>query len=160
MPALLQVQPEAALDVLLGPGGYVICRTLETRQGSHVDALPAETLLGWARVEPDVRLPFLAGQISPFNSDGQLRPLALDLFDAATDKLAILQQYGANGFYPRGIYSGELSAILSSRSQGLEPLKSHPQPEVRAWVAEVQANLAERIADRLANASRRDERFE
>ena len=160
VPALLKVQPSAVLDAVASAEDYVAHRLLDGHHGLPLDTVPSDILLAWASRDPNTRLSFLAAHISVFDNGDQLRPLVFDILDQAGEKQPVLNELAANDLYPRGVYSGERTTILTNRSLGLEPLKVHSHADVRNWAAEMQARLMEDVAAMQARASRRDERFE
>lgn len=166
--SLFRLQPLAAIKGLLqhkqgGQPRQSLSYLFSFGKKSPVNAAPPEVLMAWAKKSPRVRLPILAGEVQLSVANGEIEtniwsPLALDILEAAPDRLAILDVY-ASRFYPR-CWSGALSDVLMPYLGLAEKLQTHNDPQVIAWAKKQIVFLKERIEEDRKRERRVDESFE
>jgi len=116
----------------------------------------------WVRVDPEIRAPLLASEISILatTDDGAtvLSPLAAHLLGMVSNKQSVLNAFGGN-FHPSH-WSGSLAQTLTPFVTLAEGLLNHPEPLVANWAAESLKAMRTRIENDHRWEAGREESFE
>jgi hypothetical protein len=128
--SLFRVQPEVALDELVGDAHESIHAGGYSDRKTPLDTLDPSVLIGWARREPSTRFARVAAGITLFKKnkeEGHLAwtPLALQILDLAPDPSPVLAGFRSR-LTPRS-WSGSLVDLLEARRDLTRPLLSHPE---------------------------------
>lgn len=165
MQSLFAVQPRIALDeFLLGDNddeddGFI----LRFDRHSPVEEVDTAILRAWADIEPALRYPPVGRSLSlfvgkEFDEDVGLSTKFLELLDHAPDRARFLGKLYRR-IHPGG-WSGSLAAILERRRAMLDPLASHEDPAVRAWLTDQDKWLGDWIKAERAREMESEEAFE
>jgi len=165
--SLFRAQPVIALDEFLGDSientNNLFISDFDFDRGNPLEVVPAESLIAWAQLDPQVRFPRLASAITPFTKSGDKTdlawtPIALRVLDSAPDRAAVLAAFSSH-FQPSS-WSGSLADILEGRRVLPRMFLSDSDPRVVAWAAEQDAELGRQAELERRRERRTDERFE
>jgi hypothetical protein len=165
--SLFRVQPMIALDEFFGDPPEntrnLLIGDLDFDRGNPLEVVPAESLIAWAQIDPQVRFPRLASAITPFTksddkTDLVWAPIALRVLNAAPDRAAILAEFALQ-FQPSG-WSGSLADILESRRALPRAFMADADPRVVAWARAQDAELGRLAELQRLRERRTDESFE
>jgi hypothetical protein len=171
--ALAAVQPEAILDELLAGGekqqkaGLRLLEDVQRNRKNPLDAISDEAFLRWCDRKPSKRYRIAGATISCFRRPADESPLAwtslaLQLLAKAPSSVDVAKEFVAR-FHPTS-FSGSLAAQLESRAKLLDDLDVSSDSTLAKYVAEVRAELAQKIEARRRTETERDrsqsERFE
>lgn len=164
--SMFRTQPLVALDEFVGDD-YVRTRMLikeiDLNGRNPLNVVPADVLVTWAQVDPNMRFPKLATAISVIKKDVNngafvWTDVALKMLDLAPDRLAVLIEFGSN-LRPHG-RRGSLADTIESRRALPQAFFADPDPRVVAWARERDTEMALWAEQERAGERRTDESFE
>ncbi|MEL7688735.1 hypothetical protein AAG596_14340 [Citromicrobium bathyomarinum] len=165
MQALFEAQPMIALDEFLLGDDDDDDDSLTLRFDLHspVEEVDTAILRAWSDMDPVARYPLVGRSLSlflgkEFEEEVGLSRKFLELLDHAPDRAQFLGELYRR-IHPSG-WSGSLAAILERRRAMLEPLASHEDPAVRAWLTDQDKWLGDWIKAERARETESEEAFE